>query len=62
MELEASERIQITIDEDGKCELTIKEAKADDAGAYTCLAQNVHGGDRTKCTLNVESKKSCLDF
>lgn len=46
------------IGDDGRCMLTVKNVKKDDAGTYTCLAQNIHGGDRTKCSLYVEGKPS----
>lgn len=54
VEIEASERFVLNIGADGRCTLTVKNVKKDDAGTYTCLAQNIHGGDRTKCSLYVE--------
>uniref|UniRef100_A0A915I7E7 Ig-like domain-containing protein n=1 Tax=Romanomermis culicivorax TaxID=13658 RepID=A0A915I7E7_ROMCU len=49
VEIEKSSRFDKSI-VDGLCKLVIKSLKRDDAGTFTCLAQNIHGGDRTKCT------------
>ncbi|MCP9264251.1 Immunoglobulin I-set domain protein [Dirofilaria immitis] len=58
------DRCTLTENEDGTCELTVKNANRFDGGCYRCVAENIYGSDRTTCEVVVQlkEKKSQRNF
>uniref|UniRef100_A0A1I7VN34 Immunoglobulin I-set domain-containing protein n=1 Tax=Loa loa TaxID=7209 RepID=A0A1I7VN34_LOALO len=47
----------LTENEDGNCELIVKNANRFDSGCYRCVAENIYGSDRTICEVAVQLKE-----
>ncbi|XP_065224953.1 titin-like isoform X4 [Planococcus citri] len=56
--LRPSRRIIVTLDHDGRTELTIANVKPQDSGIYTCTATNAIGSAETNTRIEVFSKHS----
>ncbi|XP_076369536.1 cell adhesion molecule DSCAM-like isoform X2 [Tachypleus tridentatus] len=59
-ELVESKRVFMSLQKDGRCELTIQKACLEDAGEYICEAVNKWGEVVTKTRMEVESCKDSL--
>lgn len=59
-ELLESKRVFMSLEEDGRCELTIQKASPEDAGEYICEAVNKWGETTTKTRVEIESCEDSL--
>ncbi|VDP03098.1 unnamed protein product [Soboliphyme baturini] len=59
--LAATSKRRIEMFEDGTCSMEITGVRAEDVGAYRCVASNIHGSASTACTLTVSGRWQ-IDF